>query len=131
MSKNNTGKKVALGAAIVGAAGFVAGVVAANKPKSNQQTDVFESIEERLKFLHTEISDLIANTNLETKTKDMDRKAKKQLDAALSAASTSKQKLTKVLEAVKSGQVEDKDLKLALKEAENAIVHAKKFLLKK
>ncbi len=132
MTKHKTGHKIELGAAIAGAAGFVAGVVAANKPGTQaQKNDTFESIEERLKFLYMELNDLITNTSLETKAAMIDKKAKKQLDTALEVATASKDKIAKILESINDGDIEDKDLKLALKDAESAIVHAKKFLLKK
>ena len=129
MKKHKLVRKVVIGSAIVGAAGYVASVVNANK-LNKSKNDQFESIEERLKFLHTEISDLITNTNLEKKGTELDKKAKKQLDLALSIANASKDKISQVLDAVKDNKVKDSDLKAALTEAEKAIVHAKKFLLK-
>ncbi len=55
---------------------------------------------------------------------------KKQFEQAFKRVEMSKDKLDIALIAIKGGGVKDKDLDLAVKEANKAIAHAKRFLLK-
>lgn len=134
--KNHTVRKLALGAAAAGVAGYVAGVLSAprkgdktRKLLKNQASKELDSAENKLSFLYSELDELIATAKGEAK--GLDPKNKQRFDRALDHAQGSKQKLEKVIDAVKTGSSEDKDLGKAIKEAEKAIVHAKNFLLKK
>ena len=135
MAKKNVFKKVAAGAAIAGAIGYVAGVLSA--PKSGKQTRAelkvkgskdFELTEDKLKILCTQLGELISAAKDEAGT--LSGRNLKRFESALSRAELTRDKLNTFANALKSGSTEDKDLDKAIKEAEKAIAHAKTFLLK-
>ncbi len=134
MSKN-TAKKWALGTVFAAVAGYVTGVLTA--PKSGKETrkeikDVTLSsivdAEKQLKKLHTQLSELIteAHDNLET----VSGKAKKQFEAALSAAKQAKTKAREMLSTVHEGDTGDQDLQKAISDATKAFNHLKTYLKK-
>jgi gas vesicle protein len=136
MAKRTSIKKVAAFAALAGAIGYLAGVMTA--PRSGGKTrkiwrqkgsQELDSAEENLKHLYAELSELITAAADEAKT--LDGRNLKRFKEALTAAKNSKLKLGRVLEAVKEGASDDKDLDKAVREADKAIKHAKTFLLKK
>ena len=136
MAKRSSLKKVAAFAAVAGAIGYLTGVLTA--PRSGAKTRSIlrkkgaaeiEEVEEKLKLLYSELSELLAAANGEDK--GLDSRGQKRFSAALAAAKDSKDKRAKVIDAIKEGGSQDKDLDRAVTEAENAIKHAKTFLLKK
>jgi len=137
MSKKDNVKKVVIGTGIAAAAGYVAGILTAPKSGKDTREDIkrttkeeLDSADKKLKALHSEINELIANFK-EDKFGLTGRNAKK-FEEALDKAKEAREKLSTVMDAVKKGgSKEDKDLDQAIKEAEKAIEHAKVFLLKK
>ncbi len=128
-------KKVAIGSTIAAAAGYVAGVLTA--PKSGKQTrgdikDVTDKslaeAEKDLKKLHTELDKIITEGKI-TKEK-VGVKAQKDLGGLLEKAKDTKQKAREVLNGLRKGDVPDKDLKNAIKDAHDAIDHLKSYLKK-
>ena len=128
-------KKLAIGGAVAAAAGYVAGILTA--PKSGKETR--ESIKEAadkswseaekdLKKLHTELDKVIKDSK---KAGDkVGDKAKKELDGLVEKAQDTKEKARQVLSAVHEGDAEDKDLKKAIKDANDAIDHLRDYLKK-
>lgn len=60
----------------------------------------------------------------------MNDKARKELDTLVDKARDTKEKAREVLSAVHEGDAEDKDLKRAIKDANEAIEHLRDYLKK-
>ncbi len=122
---NNTGKKIAIGAAVAGVAGFLAGILTA--PKSGKETrqdikktanNVKREAEKKLKELSAELTDLISKG--QKLAKEQGGKAKAGLDVALVRAQEAQQKVKVVISALKSGETDEPELKKAIAEAKKA-----------
>ena len=135
MSKNNSGKKLAVGAAVGVVAGFVAGILTA--PKSGKETredikntanNLKREAEKKLKQLHGELSELIK------KGKDLAKKegaiAKEGLAQALEVAQEVQQKVKIVISAIKNGETDEPELKQAIEDATKAKNNLVKYLKK-
>jgi gas vesicle protein len=110
---DNTGKKLAIGAAIAGAVGFVAGILTA--PKSGKETRkdienkagaIVESAEEQLQKAHDELDSLMKGAK--EKTLSLGSKARSQYNESLLKAKDAKNKASALLKAVKVGRADDK-----------------------
>ncbi len=131
----NTSKKVAIGAVIAAAAGYVVGLLTA--PKSGRETrqDLQKAAiktkteaERKLKQLHGELTDLIeqakkSTTKLKTATKT-------EYADAVAKAKRAKEKVRELLSALHDGDADDKDLQRAVSEANKALKHLRTFLAK-
>lgn len=137
MSNNplKTVKHLALGAAVAGAAGYLAGLLTA--PKSGKQTreefrraagDNATEVERQLRTLQTELSNLVDEAK--GKGDDLGGKAQKELRKLVDGAKDSKDKAHNVLTAVQDGKANDKDLSRAISDAKHAIEHIKDYLVK-
>lgn len=132
MSKD-TGKKIAIGAAIAGVAGYLAGVLTAPKSGKETRADVKNAAvqaklraEKQLKKLH---SDLSVQIDKAVQQAHRAKKGTKQeLDKAIKAATQAKEKARTVLTAVHEGGAEDKDLDAAVKDAKTALSHLQTFI---
>ncbi|MGH7157873.1 MAG: YtxH domain-containing protein [Candidatus Saccharimonadales bacterium] len=129
-------KKVAFGAIIAGAVGYVAGILTA--PKSGKETrediknkagQLLAEAEKRLKQLHTELSALLGQAK--TAAGKLQGKARTELEKAMVSAAAAKEKARDLLSAAHEGTAEDKDLDKAIKEAAKAAGHLKEYLKKK
>lgn len=135
MGKVKTAKRLAVGAAIAGAAGYIAGLLSAPASGSKTRKDLKKSaegsindVEKQLKSLHTELGELVESAKLSSD--ELSGRAQKKFSEALDNAKSSKDKLREVLSAVHEGEAEDSDLQRALKDAKHAINHLKDFLIK-
>lgn len=126
-------KKIALGASVAAAAGYLAGVLTA--PKSGKQTrDDLKSgagksltdAERELKKLHTELADLIGE--VKDRSGDLSGKASNEVGDVVEKGRVAKQKARELLSALHEGEADDKDLQKAVAEAGKAIAHLRKFL---
>lgn len=134
MSKN-VGKKVAVGAAIAGVAGYVAGVLTAPKSGKETRQDIKNAAskakseaEKKLKEVHSEL-----NKKLEEVKKrggELSGKAKDEFDKVFAAAGTAKEKVREILSALHEGDADDPDLKKALKDAKDALKNLEKYTRK-
>jgi gas vesicle protein len=134
MKKNS--QRLAVGASIAAAIGYVAGILTA--PKSGKETrDEIQKkaikartdAEHQLKNLNSELGSLIDDGKaLANKAND---KAKKELADILAKAHVAKDKAREMLSAIHEGDAEDRDLQKAVDEADKAIKHLKKFLSNK
>ncbi|HZM63694.1 MAG TPA: YtxH domain-containing protein [Candidatus Saccharimonadales bacterium] len=129
-------KKLALGAVIAGAVGYVAGILTA--PKSGKETrkdikdkagQVLAEAEKRLKQLHTELASLLKEGH--GMLDKLSGKARAELEKAMTTATTVKEKARELLSAAHEGTAEDKDLEKAVKEANKAVEHLKTYLKKR
>ena len=133
MSK--TVKKLALGTAFAGAAGYLAGILTA--PKSGKETrgDIKDTAqrgiteaEKDLKKLHTELSQLL--TEAKEKGTSVGGKTQKELTDLLTKAKDTKEKSREMLSVIHEGSAEDKDLRKAISDATKAVDHIKTYLKK-
>lgn len=128
-------KRLAIGTALAGAAGYLAGILTA--PKSGRETrgDIknvadarMADAEKQLKKLHTELTELLGQA------KDggvqLKGKAKDELDDLTAKASTAKQKVREIISALHEGDADNKDLQRALTEAQKSIKYLKAYLKK-
>ncbi len=131
--KGSMVKKVALGAAISAAVGYVAGILTA--PKSGKETrqdiknkamETYAAAERELKKLHTELTDVID----EVSDRISSFRNSKEVSGALDKGRDAKQKAREVLSALHDGEAEDADLQKAITDATKAIEHLREYLSK-
>jgi len=137
MSRNHKTdvKKIAVGAGLAAAAGYLAGILTA--PKSGRQTrrDIKQAAEKGVaaaekdaKQVQAEVEGLLKDAK--AKGADLSGKTKEELDDLVAKAKTAKEKVVTVVTAVKQGEADDKELQKALDEAKKAIKHVRKYLAK-
>lgn len=123
--KPHTFRKIAVGSAIAGAAGYIAGVLSA--PKSGKQTrdDITNKAEElkdtaefQLQDLNDELKDLIKNSK--DKAVGLGTTARAEYNEALIRAKDAQNKTGQLLKAIKTGEAEDPELSKALRQAKQA-----------
>lgn len=124
-AQKNTGKKVALGAAVGVVAGFLTGILTAPKSGKETREDIKNTAnkvkieaEKKLKELSVELNDLI--TKGQKLAKEQGAKAKAGLDVALEQAQVAQQKVKVVISALKNGETDEPELKKAIAEAKSA-----------
>ena len=131
--ENHTGQKLAIGALIAGAAGYIAGILTA--PKSGKQTrddiaskadEVKLEAEAQLKQAHDELDQLIKDTK--TKTIALSAQAREEFNETVVKAKDAKDKASTVLKALKSGEAQDPELSKAIKQAKLAGKNLGKYL---
>ncbi|HEX5448007.1 MAG TPA: YtxH domain-containing protein [Candidatus Saccharimonadales bacterium] len=131
--KQHTGRKIAIGSALAGALGYLAGVLTA--PKSGKDTR--EDLAERaggvkdaaivdLQVLEGELKDTIKSTKV--KTIALSSSARTEFNEAVVKAKDAQNKASEVLKAAKKGEADDPDLNKAAKQAKQAIKNLKKYL---
>ncbi len=133
MAQDNKTGKFALGAAIAGVAGYVAGILTA--PKSGKETrqdiakkagEVKEDAEEQLQKAQTELKDLAAK--VQVKSSELSGKAKAEYQAAVVKAKDAQNKTGEVLRAVRKGKAKNPDLDAAIKQVREAKKNLGKYL---
>ncbi|MDB5169647.1 MAG: YtxH protein [Candidatus Saccharibacteria bacterium] len=135
MGKSNAFKKIAVGAALAGAAGYVVGVLTApNEGKKTRQQlkktaeNSVGDVEKQLKQLHSELGDLVADAK--DGGSELSGRMQKKFGGAVDNARDAKDKLRQVLSSVHEGEASDKDLKKALEDARRSLNHLKQFIKK-
>ncbi|PIZ62849.1 hypothetical protein COY17_01795 [Candidatus Saccharibacteria bacterium CG_4_10_14_0_2_um_filter_52_9] len=133
--RRETMKRVAVGSTIAAAAGYLAGLLTAPKPGKQTRQDIKKAAdkslaeaEKDLKKLHTELDKVIKQAK--TQGRKAGVKAQKEMTVVLEKAKDSKEKAREVLSAIHEGDAEDKDLKKAIKDANDAIANLKTYLKK-
>jgi gas vesicle protein len=126
-------KKVAFGAMLAAAAGYLAGLLTAPKSGKETRSDIKNTAvkakteaEKQLKALHSELSILIDKAKV--KAGPAKTKAEKDLTEVIAVALQAKEKARQVLSAFHEGGAEDKELQSAIHDVNNAVTHLKKFL---
>lgn len=127
MSKRKILKKIALGTLLSSAIGLIYGSLKTTKSDNNIKID--EEIQNKIKVLYAELVELI--TTVEEEFKGNRLLDSKKMSETIDEAHLSKQKLNQIIQAIKTGKSDNKELNLAIKEAEKAINSAKNFLLSK
>ena len=130
-----TFNKLAIGAAVAGAAGYLAGILTAPKSGKETRTDIADATqrgiteaEKDLKKLHTELSSLL--TEAKDKGNQLSGKTQKELNDLLEKAKDTKEKAREMLSAIHEGSAEDADLSKAIADANKAVDHIKTYLKK-
>lgn len=131
----HTGRKVFIGSTIAAVAGFLAGILSAPKSGKETRQDIKSSAnkgaleaEKDLKKLHDEIDKAIEQAKA-NKSK-LSKTAQKELAELVDKAKDNKNKAGEVLDAVRAGEAEDRDLDRAVKSASRSLAHLKKYLKK-
>ncbi|MBI2592133.1 YtxH domain-containing protein [Candidatus Saccharibacteria bacterium] len=128
----HTGRKLAIGALLAGAVGYITGLLTA--PKSGQETreDIAdkaealkENAEEQLQRAHDELNDLIKTAK--SKTLALGSKARVEFNEAVVRAKDAQNKASHVLKAIKTGNADDPQLNRALKQAKAAKKNLAKY----
>lgn len=137
-AKDNKGdavKKFAIGAGIAAGIGYLAGILTA--PKSGKETrqdikdkasEAYTAAGEELQKLHAELDDILAEATERINT--LRGKGKATLDDAVKKGETAKSKAMEVMESLKTGEAEDKDLQKAIVEATKAVENLRNYLKK-
>lgn len=129
----NVATKIALGSAIAGVAGYLAGLLTA--PRSGKQTrkeiaktaaSVKDDTEDQLQSLNEELKELIKSTKV--KTVALSSSARAEFNEAVVKAKDAQNKSAQVLKAAKAGEASDPDLNKAVKQARQAVKNLGKFL---
>ena len=130
------GGKLAIGAVLVAAAGYVAGILSA--PRSGRQTrkklaksasKARIDAEKQLKTLHGDLKNMINEG--EGQLKKTKSKAAGEFKKQLDNSKKTKEKVKMLLSAIRSGEATDPDLKNMLGEAKKAKSNLAKFIKKK
>jgi gas vesicle protein len=135
MSDNKTAKKLMIGAAVAGVAGYLAGILTAPKSGKETRSDIKENVnkgiiaaEKELKSLQSQLVKKIDEAKVYA-TK-LTGKSREELDKVIAVAKAASDKARTVLSAVHEGDAEDADLVKAIKEANIALDHLKSYLKK-
>ncbi len=123
-------KKFAIGAVVAGIAGYVTGLLTAPKSGKETRKDIHDTAvkataeaKKRLKQANDELHKMIEKAKRETA--HLRGTVKEQADKSLAAIIATKNKIQNV---IKEGSSSDKELKKALKEANDAMNHLKKYI---
>jgi gas vesicle protein len=134
-SSADTARKIAVGAAVAAAAGYLTGILTAPKSGKETRDEIKNSAarkkteaEKELKKLHTELTDLIGD--VKDKGSSLGTKTSKEMDAFLDKAVVAKEKARELLSALHEGDAEDKELKQAIADANKAIERLRNFIKK-
>ena len=130
-----TAKKMAVGAAVAAAAGYVAGILTAPKSGKETRQDIKDAAaktkdeaEKQVKKLHDEIDDLASKAK--SKAGSLSDKARDEIDILVGKAKESKAKAHELVSGLKSGDSPDKDLQKAINDAKKAVEHLRNYLAK-
>lgn len=133
MAKKHTGRNVAIGAAVAGAVGYVAGILTAPKSGKETRKDIKNKAvqakveaEKRLKELHSQLNDLIEKGR--KASSKFSGTALKDWDKLVETATASKDKVRAVLSSIHEGGADDEDLQKAIKDATKAVDNLKTYL---
>lgn len=126
-------KRIAIGALFAAVAGYIAGLLTAPKSGKETREDLAESaklskreLEKKLKEIHVELKKSIkeANNKLDSTKKEL----KKELHSAIMNAKKTEVKVKETLSALHEGTADNPELERAIKDANSALGHFKKFL---
>jgi gas vesicle protein len=136
LRRKNNNKRWAIGAAIAGVVGYLAGLLTA--PQSGKETrediagkaqDVKADSEEQLQSAKDEVAELLKNAK--GKTLSLSAKARVEYDEAVVMAKDAVNKGSSVLKAFKGGEAADPDLNKAIKQLKQAQKNLSKYLKSK
>lgn len=133
--KQISGKVVAGGALLGAAVGYLTGILTAPKSGKATREDIGKSAsavrkdaEKKLKKLHSELDEVIAEAD--KRTKQARSKANDDLKDASEKAKVAKEKAREMLSAVRNGEADDPNLQAVLEEVKQAKSNLAKYLKK-
>jgi gas vesicle protein len=131
----HTGRKVAIGSVIAGTIGFIAGVLTAPKSGKETRRDIKNTAEKGIDEAEKDVRKLQAEIDRHIKQAQagkakLSKAAQNELNDLVEKAKDNKAKAGEVLDAVRSGEAEDRDLDRAVKAASRSLTHLKKYLKK-
>jgi gas vesicle protein len=128
-------KRIAVGAAIAGAVGYIAGILTAPKSGKDTRKDIQvaatkakNEAEKQLKELHSELDQLLAKAKQQS-TK-LQGASKQGIDKAVAVAQTAKAKAREVLSLAHEGGTDDTDLQKVVRDVSKAVEDLKTYLSK-
>jgi gas vesicle protein len=131
--KQRTVRKIAVGSAIAGVAGYLAGVLTAPKSGKDTRKDIVNKAgalkydaQDQLESAQAELTETLKNAK--SKTITMGAQAKAEFNEAVVRAKDAQNKAATVIKAVKAGEAEDPELNKAVKQATQARKNLSKFL---
>lgn len=121
----HTGRRIAIGALLAGAVGYVTGILTAPKSGKETREDISDKASElkdegaeHLQDLRDELDELLRDAK--DKTVALSAKAREEFNEAVVSAKDAKNKAGTVLKAIKAGEAEDPDLNRAIRQARQA-----------
>lgn len=129
----HTGRKIVIGSAIAGAAGYLAGILTA--PKSGQDTrqdlankasEAKNMAAEQLGQVNDELKDMLKIAK--EKTAAMSAATRAEFNEAVIKAKDAQNKASEVLKAFRDGEASDPELNKAVKQAKTAAKNLSKYL---
>lgn len=129
----HAGRKLAIGTAVAGVTGYLAGILTA--PKSGKETrgdiadkagDVKDETIDQLEDVEMELRDLIKKTS--AKTIALSAQAREEFNETVVKAKDAQNKAAILLKSVKAGQADDPELNKAIKQAKQAQKNLRKYL---
>lgn len=131
--KSNAGKKIAIGAALAGVGGYLAGILTAPKSGKETRSDIARKAGEvkagsldQLERTHKELAATLKEA--QGKTMALGSQARDEFNEAVIRAKDAQNKTAAVIKAVKKGGADDPELNKAVKQGKQAIKNLGKFL---
>lgn len=128
-------KRLAVAVGLAAAVGYVAGLLTAPKSGKETREDLknaaktgMDQAERQLRNVSTELADLVEEAR--KRGADMNDRARKQLDDLVAQAREAREKAREVVAAVRAGDAQDDDLRLAVNQASSALNHLRDYLKK-
>lgn len=128
-------KRLAVAVGLAAAVGYVAGLLTAPKSGKETREDLknaaktgMDQAERQLRNLSSELADLVEEAR--KRGADMNDRARKQLDDLVAQARDAREKAREVVAAVRAGDAQDDDLRLAVNQASSALNHLRDYLKK-
>jgi gas vesicle protein len=129
----HTGRKIALGALVAGAAGYVAGILTAPKSGKETRQDIADKAAElkeesiaQLQDLRDELDSLLDEAK--SKSVALSAKAREEFNEAVVIAKDAKNKTGTMIKAVRAGEASDPELNRAIKQAKLAAKNLGRYL---
>jgi gas vesicle protein len=129
----HTGRKIALGALVAGAAGYVAGILTAPKSGKETRQDIADKAAElkeesiaQLQDLRDELDSLLDEAK--SKSVALSAKAREEFNDAVVLAKDAKNKTGTMIKAVRAGEASDPELNRAIKQAKLAAKNLGRYL---
>jgi gas vesicle protein len=131
--KNNTGKKVAVGASLAAVVGYVAGILTAPKSGKDTRKDLADKAVEVKGGAQTQLEGTLKDLTESLKkakaqSVKLNAKARQEYDEAVVKAKDAQNKASQVLKAVRAGEAENPELNKAVKQGQTALKNLSKFL---
>jgi len=131
--ENHTGRKIAVGAAVAGAFGYLAGLLTAPKSGKETRSDIAAKAGDIVGMAEVELAELQAElkssiTQVKSKAVQLSAKAQAEFNEAIVRAKDAQNKASSVIKAARAGGAQDPELNKAVKQARAATKNLAKYL---